>query len=141
MAGLDGQASLLVVFKGRYPPVKILRALASPKFNSSAVLSQTFCPVAKGHSDLKRGLPNHRKNPAALNWDMNMSDCRRRSELTADVQRVLGELGDLMHRQRDAVGIAAENTVLALDKQIELKFGEKERAMGALEFHRREHSC
>jgi len=70
-----------------------------------------------------------------------MSVCQEKTDLIGRVQRVLSELVELLQHQREAVTAGAENTVTAIDQQIELKFGEKERAMGALQLHEQEHGC
>ncbi len=73
-----------------------------------------------------------------------MSTCAKKLELIGNVQRVMSELLDLMQRSRElvsTVGTAGENTLRELDSQIELKFGEKERGMGALQHHQHEHGC
>jgi len=70
-----------------------------------------------------------------------MPRCETRDELAADVQRVLTDLVQLAHREIEAVKIGAQNTIAAIDKLIENTFGRKERAMGALVQHRREHGC
>lgn len=73
-----------------------------------------------------------------------MPACRQKVELIEKVQQAMSELVELMQRSRElvhSVGTATENTLRELDKQIELKFGEKERAMGALEHHQHEHEC
>ena len=59
----------------------------------------------------------------------------------ADAQRVLGSLVDLMEREKVAVAVESDATMLAIDQEIERLFGEKERTMGALQQHRAEHGC
>ena len=73
-----------------------------------------------------------------------MPACPQKAALIGNVQQTKSQLVDLMQRSReliDTVGTAAENTLRELDNQIELKFGEKERAMGALQHHQAEHGC
>ncbi len=70
-----------------------------------------------------------------------MPVCPEHLRLMADAERILSELIDLMHRQREAISDQHTNTLLLIDQEIERKFSEKERAMGALQQHRREHGC
>jgi len=73
-----------------------------------------------------------------------VSACPQKIQLIERVQLVISEMVDLMQRSRSlvsAVGTSGEYTLRELDKQIELKFGEKERAMGALQHHQGEHQC
>jgi hypothetical protein len=58
-----------------------------------------------------------------------------------NVQSHLAKLAELVHFTSMALEHRQENTLMELDRQIELEFGAKERAMGALEEHRREHGC
>ena len=67
--------------------------------------------------------------------------CERKRDLIGHVQRTLSQLLELVHHQKEAVANGATNTVHSIDTQIELKIGEKERAMGALERHQQEHGC
>jgi hypothetical protein len=62
-------------------------------------------------------------------------------KLMEDVRETLSLLTELIQRQREAIGSAPENTILAIDREIENKLGEKERRMGALKQHRTEHGC
>lgn len=73
-----------------------------------------------------------------------MPVCEQKTALIGHVQTVISEMVHLMQRSRelvDTIGTSAENTLMELDRQIEMKFGEKERAMGALQHHQREHGC
>ncbi len=69
------------------------------------------------------------------------SSCRVKLDLMEQAQRVLSNLSELMIREREAIATESENTMLAIDKAIEHKVGEKERIMGALRQHRSEHGC
>ena len=53
----------------------------------------------------------------------------------------MSQLLEMVHHQKEAVANGATNTVHSIDTQIELKIGEKERAMGALERHQQEQGC
>lgn len=70
-----------------------------------------------------------------------METCRVRKELTATANTVLGDIADLSRRQIEALRAGDLNLLQRLDLQMERKFGEKERAFGALHEHTREHGC
>jgi len=67
--------------------------------------------------------------------------CQMKIALMSAAQKALTDLAELMHRQREAIASESENTLLAIDREIEVRLGEKERAMGALQQHRKEHGC
>jgi hypothetical protein len=62
-------------------------------------------------------------------------------KLMEEVRDTLGRLSDLMQREREAVGSASDEEMLAIDKEIENGIGVKERQMGSLRQHRKEHGC
>jgi hypothetical protein len=70
----------------------------------------------------------------------HMPPCLTQQQLIAGVQEHLMQIsncrGPYLKRWRTGTKIAAE-----LDKQVDLEFGKKERAMGALQQHRKEHGC
>ncbi len=66
--------------------------------------------------------------------------CLRQQELIAGVQRHLARLAQLARAEEELISDRSE-AWLAIDKEIEMEIGEKERAMGALRQHRREHGC
>jgi hypothetical protein len=55
--------------------------------------------------------------------------------------RLLKQLNELRAHRREALANEAENTVRAIDAQIERCFGEMESALGAFYQHRKEHGC
>jgi hypothetical protein len=67
--------------------------------------------------------------------------CPRQQELIEKVQRHLLNISELALRIAEAIANRNENTAAELDKQVDLELGFKERAMGALQEHRKEHGC
>jgi hypothetical protein len=67
--------------------------------------------------------------------------CQRQQELMEKVQYHLIRIADLSRATAEAVANQNENLVRELDKQVESELGSKERALGALREHRREHGC
>ena len=67
--------------------------------------------------------------------------CLKQQQLIERVQTHLIRLGELARSATAAIAAGHENTLMELDRQIELEVGEKERAMGALREHRKEHGC
>ena len=57
------------------------------------------------------------------------------------VQRHLLNISELAGRIAESIANRNENTAAELDKQVDLELGLKERAMGALHEHRKEHGC
>lgn len=62
-------------------------------------------------------------------------ECPRCRELYDNAQSHLRRMVELMEAQRQALENRCENTCRTLDQQVELEFGEKERALGALHEH------
>jgi hypothetical protein len=71
----------------------------------------------------------------------NRTPCPRQQELIEKVQRHLLNISELARRIAGAIANRNENTAAELDKQVDLELGLKERAMGALQEHRKEHGC
>ena len=67
--------------------------------------------------------------------------CTRQQELIEEAQRHLLNLSELMRAVSDAITNRNENTAAELDRQVDLEFGLKELAIGALQEHRKEHGC
>jgi len=67
--------------------------------------------------------------------------CPRQVELISKAQAHLIRISDLTRAIADALASGEEDRAADLDKQVDLELGLKERAMGALEEHRREHGC
>jgi hypothetical protein len=72
---------------------------------------------------------------------MSATDCRKRKELEKDADSMLSELIRVIEAQRVALTDRNDKKVLALDKRLEIAFGAKERAFGALAQHKKEHGC
>jgi hypothetical protein len=70
-----------------------------------------------------------------------MAACVRRDELQLEALEVLQSLIDITKAQQDAVRTANVRLVESLDHKLELTFGKKERAFGAMREHIREHGC
>ena len=51
------------------------------------------------------------------------------------------QISKLSRAVSEALANANENFAAKLDKQVDLEFGKKERAMEALHQHRKEHGC
>ena len=69
------------------------------------------------------------------------SPCLRQQELIEDVQRHLIRISELTRAIAEALANKNENLAAELDKQVDLELGLKERGMGALHQHRKEHGC
>ncbi len=67
--------------------------------------------------------------------------CLRQQELIKHVQEHLLRIAELSRATADALANGHEALVPELDSQTEQEVGAKERAMGALREHRREHGC
>jgi hypothetical protein len=67
--------------------------------------------------------------------------CQRQQELMKKVQDHLIRISDLTRSIAQALANGNENLAAELDKQVDLELGAKERGMGALHEHRREHGC
>ena len=67
--------------------------------------------------------------------------CPVRDQLTTRADQVLKTIATLLQAQIDALAVNDQDTLLKLDKELELAFGEKERAFGALRQHKSEHGC
>ena len=67
--------------------------------------------------------------------------CARQQELIEQVQRHLIRLSELAREEVGIVGPQGRTKWLAIDQEIERELGEKERSLGALQEHRKEHGC
>jgi hypothetical protein len=70
-----------------------------------------------------------------------MGYCETKERLRDKAQDLLGSLSDIARAQREALKNDAQHTVAALDQEFERLFGEKERTLGALYEHEKEHGC
>jgi len=71
----------------------------------------------------------------------DIAECPRRDELVEETQRTLLKLAELARHQAEALRSDADNLVMTLDMEIEKTLGHKERTLGALREHRKEHGC
>jgi len=69
------------------------------------------------------------------------SPCEKSRELVRLVVQHLDELAKLTAEQRAARLDGSVELAAHLDAQLDLKFGEKERSVGAWQQHAREHGC
>ena len=67
--------------------------------------------------------------------------CDEQETLRRLATTILHRIEQLMERQIAAMDACDDERLMALDKEIELAFGEKERAFGALLHHRDQHGC
>ena len=67
--------------------------------------------------------------------------CPVREDLTTKADVVLKQIAELLERQIRALAANDQDKLLKLDKELELAFGDKERAFGALRQHKIEHGC
>ena len=67
--------------------------------------------------------------------------CHQRQELIDRVQEHLVRIAELTRASAEALRNGNENLAAELDRQVDIEFGKKERAMRALQQHRKEHGC
>jgi hypothetical protein len=72
---------------------------------------------------------------------MPRSSCPKNRELLTTVVQALDQLAALSAQQKAARESGDDERATELDKQLDLKFGEKERAIGGWQEHTREHGC
>jgi hypothetical protein len=72
---------------------------------------------------------------------MQMAKCPEYVRLQAEVLDVLEKLTKLTQGQLDAFRRHDQATVMRLDKELETTVGLKERRLGAMRQHAREHKC
>jgi len=70
-----------------------------------------------------------------------MANCPEYERLHAQVENILGNLAQISTLLLELFRSKDLNGVHNLDKQLELTIGEKERAIGALRQHIKEHNC
>jgi hypothetical protein len=68
-------------------------------------------------------------------------NCHERDSLQRDATAALQKIIDLTKQQITAIHDDDQTRLLALDKNLETAFGEKERSFGALHQHTKEHGC
>jgi hypothetical protein len=67
--------------------------------------------------------------------------CAEQQRLMAVVQGHLIEISKLTRATAEALANGNENFAAEVDKLVDIEFGKKERAMGALHQHRKDHGC
>ena len=67
--------------------------------------------------------------------------CLRQQEIMAEVQSHLLRISELTRNISQALTDGNESLAASLDKEVDLELGRKERGMGALYEHRKEHGC
>ncbi len=70
-----------------------------------------------------------------------MPNCPELARLQSDVENVLGNLAQVTILQLEIFRSGKFDDWKRLDKELELTVGEKERCIGALRQHIREHNC
>jgi hypothetical protein len=68
-------------------------------------------------------------------------ECQKQLELRKVAHEILDRIDWLSGEQAKAVDNMDDERLMALDKQLEIEFGAKQRAFGALFEHRNEHGC
>jgi hypothetical protein len=69
------------------------------------------------------------------------NSCPKNVELTNAVNSILAKIVELTTAQLTAFQNGQHAEMMRLDKQLENAIGEKERSIGALSEHRKEHAC
>ena len=67
--------------------------------------------------------------------------CGRRAKLAQAVQEILQRIADLTKAQLETFQRRDETELMRLDKELENAMGLKERSIGALREHEKEHGC
>ena len=70
-----------------------------------------------------------------------MPNCPEYDRLRSDVENILGNLAQVTTLLLELFRSGDSHKYTRLDKELELTVGEKERAVGALRQHVREHNC
>ena len=68
-------------------------------------------------------------------------NCPEYARLESEVEQALANLAQVTTLQLDLFRARSFNRVMRVDKELENLVGEKERAIGALRQHVREHNC
>jgi hypothetical protein len=72
---------------------------------------------------------------------MQMAGCEEQARLRSEVENVLGNLAQVTMLLLELFRSGDSEKYKHLDKELELTVGEKERAVGALRQHIKEHKC
>jgi len=70
-----------------------------------------------------------------------MSQCPEYKQLESEVSKIPERLAELTAQQLSAFRVRNHSLFMRLDKELELTVGEKERTVGALRQHVKEHRC
>ena len=70
-----------------------------------------------------------------------MDQCAERERLAAEVKTVLSEIVELTTLQLEHFQAGKNKPLMDADRKLENAVGKKERAMGALRQHTRDHKC
>ncbi len=70
-----------------------------------------------------------------------MSHCEKYDQLAENVERCLDQIAHTTTEQLQAFRSNDHARLMRLDKELELTMGSKERAIGALREHMKEHGC
>jgi BMFP domain-containing protein YqiC len=68
-------------------------------------------------------------------------DCQEQEKLRQAVTDVLNRMDVLNRAQIEAIKTRDDERLMALDKELEAAFGQKQRLYGALFEHRNQHGC
>jgi len=70
-----------------------------------------------------------------------MTTCKERDQLTNTARRALSQIVGFIDALTTALDRGHMKELATLDQSLETAFGEKERAFGRLEQHRKDHGC
>ena len=70
-----------------------------------------------------------------------MQPCPVRKELVDSASEILSKIRELTAEQIKLLKAGDQAKLIALDKELEVIFGDKEKAFGALQQHTSEHGC
>lgn len=73
--------------------------------------------------------------------DPHSGPCVEQQRLIEVVQQHLIRIAELSRATADAMASRNDDLIAELDRQVEREIGEKERALGALRQHRKDHGC
>ncbi|HSS99582.1 MAG TPA: hypothetical protein VLK33_21250 [Terriglobales bacterium] len=72
---------------------------------------------------------------------MPKEKCKEYAHLEREVTEILEQLSQLTKTQAEVFPTRNQNEFMRLDKQLELLVGRKERAVGAMRQHAKDHQC
>jgi hypothetical protein len=71
----------------------------------------------------------------------SMRACLKQQKLMSEVQEHLIRISQLTREIAEALSKGSESYAAELDREVDMELGKKERAMGALHQHRKDHGC